>query len=395
MSSSVEYNGKKGVYIGIQTVPSASLLAVIAGVKQVLPSIQQQLPAGLNGDVIYDSTVFVNSAIHEVERSLAETVLIVTLVVFAFLGSPRSVVIPVVTIPLSLIGTFAVMLVLGFSINLLSLLALVLAIGLVVDDAIIVVESVNRHLEEGMRPRDAAIRAARDLANPIIAMTVVLIAVYVPIGFQGGLTGALFTEFAFTVVGAVTMSAIVALTLSPMMCGYLLKPHPQGAARGWQDRVVGLIDRAFNSLQRGYERWLRGSLRTIPVTLIFALLIIGSIYFLYTNSASELAPEEDQGVVILLPTSAPDATLQQKELFGQQVQDIMSKVPEADQSFQVESPAQSIAGITLKPWDQRYATPRRSNASCRTSLPLSPDRRSWRSCRRHCRALRGCRFSSC
>ncbi len=228
--SSVEYNGKKGVYIGIQTVPSASLLAVIAGVKAVLPSIQQQLPAGLHGDVIYDSTVFVNSAINEVERSLAETVLIVTLVVFAFLGSPRSVVIPVVTIPLSLIGTFAVMLVLGFSINLLTLLALVLAIGLVVDDAIIVVESVNRHLEEGMRPRDAAIKAARDLANPIIAMTVVLIAVYVPIGFQGGLTGALFTEFAFTVVGAVTMSAIVALTLSPMMCGYLLKPHAQGAA---------------------------------------------------------------------------------------------------------------------------------------------------------------------
>ena len=237
--SSVEYNGKKGVYIGIQTVPSASLLAVIAGVKAVLPSIQQQLPAGLHGDVIYDSTVFVNSSIHEVERSLAETVLIVTLVVFAFLGSPRSVVIPVVTIPLSLIGTFAVMLVLGFSINLLSLLALVLAIGLVVDDAIIVVESVNRHLEEGMRPRDAAIQAARDLANPIIAMTVVLIAVYVPIGFQGGLTGALFTEFAFTVVGAVTMSAIVALTLSPMMCGYLLKPH----AAGRRARLAGPADR--------------------------------------------------------------------------------------------------------------------------------------------------------
>jgi multidrug efflux pump len=217
--SGVEYNGKKGVYIGIQTVPSASLLAVIAGVKAVLPSVQRQLPAGLHGDVIYDSTVFVNSSIREVERSLGETVLIVTLVVFAFLGSPRSVIIPVVTIPLSLIGTFAVMLALGFSINLLSLLALVLAIGLVVDDAIIVVESVNRHLEEGMRPRDAAIQAARDLANPIIAMTAVLVAVYVPIGFQGGLTGALFTEFAFTVVGAVTMSAIVALTLSPMMCG--------------------------------------------------------------------------------------------------------------------------------------------------------------------------------
>jgi multidrug efflux pump len=351
--SSVEYNGKKGVYIGIQTVPSASLLAVIDGVKAVLPSIQQQLPAGLSGDVIYDSTVFVNSSITEVERSLAETVLIVTLVVFAFLGSPRSVVIPVITIPLSLIGTFAVMLVLGFSINLLSLLALVLAIGLVVDDAIIVVESVNRHLEEGMRPRDAAMRAARDLANPIIAMTAVLIAVYVPIGFQGGLTGALFTEFAFTVVGAVTMSAIVALTLSPMMCGFLLRPHPQGKAQRWSDRLTGLIDRVFGRTQRWYERRLRGSLRTLPVTLLFAGLVIGSIYFLYGSASSELAPQEDQGVVILIPSAAPDATLQQKQMFSDQVQAMLSKVPEGDQSFQVISPTLSISGLTLKPWDER------------------------------------------
>ncbi len=352
--SSVEYNGRKGVYVGIQTVPSASLLAVISGVKAVLPSIQQQLPAGLSGNVIYDSTVFVDSAITEVERSLAETVLIVTLVVFAFLGSPRSVVIPVVTIPLSLIGTFAIMLVLGFSINLLSLLALVLAIGLVVDDAIIVVESVNRHLEEGMRPRDAAMRAARDLANPIIAMTVVLIAVYVPIGFQGGLTGALFTEFAFTVVGAVTMSAIVALTLSPMMCGYLLKPHTVGGSAGWADRLTAWIDRLFSRLQRGYERRLRGSLRTMPITLLFAAIVIGSIYFLYGSASSELAPQEDQGVVILLPTAAPDATVQQRELYGDQLQAIMAKIPEADQSFQVISPFLSIAGVTLKPWDQRH-----------------------------------------
>ncbi|HBK07596.1 MAG TPA: multidrug efflux protein [Acetobacteraceae bacterium] len=352
--SSVEYNGRKGVYVGIQTVPSASLLAVIDGVKAVLPSIQQQLPAGLSGDVIYDSTVFVDSAITEVERSLAETVLIVTLVVFAFLGSPRSVVIPVVTIPLSLIGTFAIMLVLGFSINLLSLLALVLAIGLVVDDAIIVVESVNRHLEEGMRPREAAMRSARDLANPIIAMTVVLIAVYVPIGFQGGLTGALFTEFAFTVVGAVTMSAIVALTLSPMMCGYLLKSHARGEALGWAERLTAWIDRIFSRLQRGYERRLRGSLRTMPITLLFAALVIGSIYFLYGSASSELAPQEDQGVVILLPTAAPDATVQQRELYGDQLQAILSKIPEADQSFQVISPFMSIAGVTLKPWDDRH-----------------------------------------
>ena len=346
--SGVSYNGKKGVYLGIQTVPSASLLSVIAGVKAVLPSIQQQLPAGLNGDVIYDSTVFVNSAINEVERSLAETVLIVTLVVFAFLGSPRSVIIPVVTIPLSLIGTFAAMQVLGFSINLLTLLALVLAIGLVVDDAIIVVESVNRHLEEGMRPRDAAMKAARDLGGPIVAMTVVLIAVYLPIGFQSGLTGALFTEFAFTVVGAVTMSAIVALTLSPMMCGYLLRPHKAGAGG-----LTGFIDRAFSRLQRGYERRLAGSLRTRSVALTFAVIVIGGIYFLYTSADSELAPQEDQGVVILIPSSAPDATLQQKLLFSDQVQKIMAAIPEGDQTFQVESPTQSISGVTLKPWDQR------------------------------------------
>jgi multidrug efflux pump len=205
-----------------------------------------------------------------------------------------------------------------------------------------------------MRPKDAAIRAARDLANPIIAMTVVLVAVYVPIGFQGGLTGALFTEFAFTVVGAVTMSAVVALTLTPMMCGFLLKPHARADARGLSDRLTNLIDRLFSRLQRGYERRLRGSLRTLPVTLLFGALVIGSIYFLYGSASSELAPQEDQGFVILLPTSAPDATLQQKELFGNQVQSIMENVPEADQSFQVISPTQTIAGVTLKPWEDRH-----------------------------------------
>ena len=204
---------------------------MIAGVRKAFPGIQAALPQGLHGAIVYDSTEFVNSSIREVICTLAEALVIVTLVVFAFLGSLRSVLIPIVAIPLSLIGTFTMMLVFGFSINLLTLLALVLAIGLVVDDAIIVVENVNRHLEEGMEPVQAAILAARELGGPIIAMTVVLIAVYVPIGFQGGLTGALFTEFAFTLVGAVTVSAIVALTLSPMMCSRLLKPHdPTGAA---------------------------------------------------------------------------------------------------------------------------------------------------------------------
>jgi multidrug efflux pump len=349
--SGVSYSGQRGVYVGIQLVPSASLLSVVNSVKAVLPAIQQTLPAGIHFHIVYDSTIFVNSSITEVGMSLLETVLIVTLVVFVFLGAPRSVLIPVVAIPLSLIGTFGVMLALGFSINLLTLLALVLAIGLVVDDAIIVVESVSRHLEEGMRPGDAAIKAARDLANPIIAMTIVLVAVYVPIGFQGGLSGALFTEFAFTLVGAVTMSAVVSLTLSPMMCSRFLKPH--SGDTGLFARVVSLIDRVFGRIQRGYERALRSSLRTRPVTLTFVALVIGSIYFLYGSADSELAPQEDQGVVLVLPTSAPDATLNQKLLFGHEVSGIMARVPEAAQNFQVESPSQSIAGIPLKPWDER------------------------------------------
>jgi len=349
--SSVSYNGKQAVYLGIQTVPSASLLAVIGGVKEALPAIQQALPGDIHSAVLYDASVFVDKSISDVESTLIVTILIVIFVVFVFLGSPASVLIPVIAIPLSLVGTFGVMLVLGFSINLLTLLAMVLAIGLVVDDAIIVVESVNRHLSEGMRPREAAMKAARDLARPIIAMTIVLVAVYIPIGFQGGLTGELFSEFAFTLVGAVTISAIVALTLSPMMCGMFLQPHGEGAA--WIRYVVNVIDRVFSVVAKVYERLLRGSLRTLPVTLIFAVLVISSIYFLYTSATSELAPTEDQGLVMITGNSAPDATLEQKQLFGRQVAGIMGKISEAAQIFQIQNPSQSIAGVTLKPWDHR------------------------------------------
>ena len=235
--SQVAVDGNNSVYIAIQIAPAANLLDVIKGVRGIFPEIRAQLPQGIKGEIIYDSAQFVDSSIGEVVRTLIEAVLIVTAVVFAFLGSPRAVLIPTVAIPLSLIGTFMTMLLFGFSINLLTLLALVLAIGLVVDDAIIVVENVNRHLENGMKPLPAALVGARELGGPIIAMTAVLVAVYVPIGFQRGLTGALFTEFAFTLVGAVTVSAVVALTLSPMMCSQLLKPHTEERG-GWQDRVV-------------------------------------------------------------------------------------------------------------------------------------------------------------
>jgi multidrug efflux pump len=350
----VGFDGQRAVYIGIQVAPAANLLSVISGVRAVFPGLQSQLPSGLNGQIVYDSTDFVSSAIHEVVRTLVMAVLIVTFVVFAFLGSPRSVLIPVVAIPLSLIGTFTIMLLCGFSINLLTLLALVLAIGLVVDDAIIVVENVNRHLDDGMRPIPAAVQAARELAGPIIAMTVVLIAVYVPIGFQGGLTGALFTEFAFTLVGAVTVSAIIALTLSPMMTSRLLRPSAN--VPRWERRLIGFVDRRFNSIHRRYERWLRGSLNYLPVTTVFALIILGSIYFLYGSATSELAPQEDEGVIITSATAAADSTLQQRQLYDQQIYQDFASYPETDHVFQLDMPGQDIAGMVLKPWDQRTRT---------------------------------------
>lgn len=350
----VAFDGKPAVYIGIQVAPTGNLLDVIAGVHKIFPGIQQQLPNGLHGEIAYDSTNFVHAAIYDVARTLVEALLIVNLVVFLFLGSVRSVVIPMVAIPLSLVGTFTLMLAAGFSINLLTLLALVLAIGLVVDDAIIVVENVNRHLEQGRAPVMAAIEAARELGRPIIAMTVVLIAVYVPIAFQGGLTGALFTEFAFTLVGTVTISAIVALTLSPMMGSRLLKPP--AATRGWQERLTAFIDTRFEVLRGRYLRWLHGSLGYIPVTAVFALLVLSSIYFLYSGAKSELAPQEDQGVVIASSTLAPDATLEQKVLYAQQVYQIMRSFPETDHVFQINSPATVVGGMVLKPWDERTRT---------------------------------------
>jgi multidrug efflux pump len=353
--SEVGFDGKQAVYISIQVAPSANLLDAIAGVHKVFPEIQALLPQGLNGEIIYDSTEFVHSAINEVIRSLAEALVIVTVVVFIFLGSIRASIIPTVAIPLSLVGTLIILLMLGYSINLLTLLALVLAIGLVVDDAIIVVENVSRHLEEGMTPMDAAIQAARELGSPIIAMTVVLAAVYVPIGFQSGLTGALFAEFAFALIGAVTISGIVALTLSPMLCSRLLKaPDPERG--GWEARLTLFIDRQFHRLRGSYERRLHGSLNTLPVTLVFAAIVLVSVYFLFVSATNELAPTEDQGVVITQTVAAPNSTLQQRQKYSRQVYNIFAQHPETEHVFQVDSPGQSIAGIVLKPWDQRRQT---------------------------------------
>jgi multidrug efflux pump len=350
--TTVAIDGKSSVFIGIQVAPAANLLDVIARVRKAFPDIQAQLPAGLKGQVVYDSTRFVTSSITEVEKTLFEAVLIVTLVVFVFLGSLRSVVIPLVAIPLSIVGTFTVMLALGYSINLLTLLAIVLAIGLVVDDAIIVVENVNRHLEHGLGRMEAATRAARELANPIIAMTIVLIAVYVPIGFLNGLTGALFTEFAFTLVGTVVMSAVIALTLSPMMCSRLLRAAEAGSGR-WQDRLVLWLDAGFERLRGRYERTLTGSLNHLPVTALMAVIILGSIYFLYASSTSELAPQEDQGVLIAVSFNNPTATVEQRQLYVSQVRKSFQGHAETDHVFQMNTPTQVISGMVLKPWGER------------------------------------------
>lgn len=352
--SSVSFNGKQAIYIGIQVAPTANLLNVIQGVKSAFQEIQQQLPKGLNAKVVYDSSAFVNSSIHEVVKSLVEALLIVTVVIFLFLGSIRSVTIPVVAIPLSLIGAFIIMLALNYSVNLLTLLAFVLAIGLVVDDAIIVVENVQRHMEKGMRRYQAALQGARELANPIIAISVVLIAVYVPIGFMGGLTGALFSEFAFTLAGAVGVSAVIALTLSPMMCSKLLKLSDNG-----NNSFLHFVNRHFERLEESYRNALQSSLNTLPVIAVFAVIILSSIYFLYSSSKAELAPTEDQGVIVSQVITAPNATLAQTQLYSNAVSKIYTSFPETERIFQLDGISGlnvGIVGMGLKPWDQRKRT---------------------------------------
>lgn len=351
----VSNDSKPAIFIGIQVAPSANLLQVAKTIRSIFPEMQAQLPEGIKAEVLYDATKFVSSSISEVESTLISALVIVTLVIFLFLGSLRTVLIATIAIPLSLVGTFAMMLLFGFSINLLTLLALVLAIGLVVDDAIIVVENVNRHLEEGMRPVPASIQAARELGGPIIAMTLVLAAVYVPIGFQGGLTGALFVEFAFTLVGVVTVSAVVALTLSPMMCSRLLTAHdPEN--HGWQQRFTAFIDRSFERVRKVYARLLHGSLNYLPVTATFAIIVLCSTYFLFNFSSSELAPEEDQGVLIMIGTPAPTATLQQKLLYSKQINEIAGRFPEIDILGKIDSPSRTIGFGIFQPWDERSRT---------------------------------------
>jgi multidrug efflux pump len=336
--------------MGIWVLPTANSLAVIKEVRAQLPSIQSQLPAGMKVGVPYDSTAYIQDAINEVLHTLTETLLIVVVVIFLFLGSFRSVLIPVVAIPISLIGAVFLMLVAGFTINLLTLLAIVLSVGLVVDDAIVMVENVERHLQMGKSPFLAARDAARELVGPIIAMTITLAAVYTPVGIQGGLTGALFREFAFTLAGAVIVSGVVALTLSPMLGSKLLR------AGDTEKGFAGMINRHFESFKNFYLRLLSGTLQYRPVVFVLWAVVAALMVPFYMFSQRELAPSEDQGVVFGVIQSSANSTLDQTNLFTQEVYDVYHSFPESQSIFQITNPGGGFGGMVTKPWSERKKT---------------------------------------
>jgi multidrug efflux pump len=352
-TSSVMMNGQHAVFIGIQATPTGNPLTIVKGVRGILPEIQRNLPPSVTMQVAYDSTKFIQASIDEVQFSLGAAVVIVVLVIFLFLGSLRAVAIPIVTIPLSLVGAGTLMAAFGFSLNLLTLLAMVLAIGLVVDDAIVVVENVYRHIEEGRTPAQAALIGAREIASPVISMTLTLAAVYAPIGFLGGVTGALFREFAFTLAGAVIISGVVAVTLSPMMCSLLLSREML------HGRFVRIVDRVFHGLADWYGRKLERSLDYRPVTALFACAVFASIAFMYLHTKAELAPEEDQGVLFALTKAPQYSNLDYAESYNGELDKAFTSFPETYLRFIVNGrfgPNQGIAGVILKPWDERTRT---------------------------------------
>ncbi|MEJ2490596.1 MAG: efflux RND transporter permease subunit [Desulfuromonadales bacterium] len=346
----VRFSGQTAVFMGIWVLPNANALDVIDRVDAEMAAIQDDLPTGMQARVAYDATNYIDNAIHEVIKTLSETLLIVIIVIFLFLGSLRSALIPVVAIPMSLIGAVFLMQAFGFTINLLTLLAIVLSVGLVVDDAIVVVENVERHIGEGEGPFRAALLGARELVGPIIAMTITLAAVYLPIGLQGGLTGSLFREFAFTLAGAVTISGIVALTLSPVMSANLLKPGM--AEKG----LAGRISRDFDRLKQFYGRLLDGTLRARPAVYLVWIVISFLSVPMYMMAAKELAPTEDQGVIFGIIDAAANSTLDQNSLYAAAANRVFLDVPETEFTFQVTQPSSGFGGMVTAPWDQRDRT---------------------------------------
>ncbi|SHG20681.1 multidrug efflux pump [Microbulbifer donghaiensis] len=355
--TSVTFNGRSATFIAIEVAPDANSLDVIKVVRAKLEQeIFPQLPRGMIGEIPYDSTEYIQDSIDEVVKTIIEAVLIVILVIYLFLGSLRSVLIPAIAVPLSLVGALFLMLLMGFSINLLTLLSMVLAIGIVVDDAIIVLENVHRHIEEGMAPKEAAIVGARELAWPVVAMTTTLIAVYLPIGFLGGLTGTLFVEFAFSLAGAVLLSGVVALTLSPMMASKILRPHNGGGGT----RLENWLERQFERLRKGYRRRLHHALDDRLVILIFGLIVLASCYFLFVTSPRELEPKEDRGFILTISSADAYATLDYLEQFTVQLNDIAERHREVENIFLLNGVGgagnatnSAVAGFVLDSWNER------------------------------------------
>ncbi len=343
----VRFNGQNATFMGIWVLPGANALDVIRQVREAIPEVRAQLPTGMEVGIPYDSTEYIEHAIEEVVKTLMETILIVIVIIFLFLGSWRAVMIPVVAIPLSLVGAVFIMLIMGFTINLLTLLAIVLSVGLVVDDAIVMVENIERHMHLGQKPFEAAISAARELVGPIIAMSLTLATVYTPVAIQGGLTGTLFREFAFALAGAVIVSGFVALTLSPMMGSRLLK------AGDTEKGFAAFLNRQFDRHRRNYLRALTGTLKFRPVVLTVWAFTLLLIYPFYMFSNRELAPTEDQSIVFGIVQSAPNATLDQTTLFTGEVNKVFQSFPEVKATFQLTFPSFGFCGMVTKPWSER------------------------------------------
>ncbi|MBC2606237.1 efflux RND transporter permease subunit [Pelagicoccus albus] len=345
----VRFAGEKAVFMGIWSLPSANSLDVISRVREQMGQLRERFPAGFEGNIAYDATKYIDDALNEVVTTLGETLLIVVIVIFLFLGSIRSVLIPLVAIPVSLIGAVFLMQIFGFSINLLTLLAIVLSVGLVVDDAIVIVENVERHLREGRTATDAALIAARELVGPIVATTLTLAAVYAPIAFQGGLTGSLFREFTVTLAGAIVISAFVALTLSPMLASKVLRADDE------EKGLAGHINRNFDKLKDIYRRMVEASLRTRPAIYVGWTLITLAVLplFVLSSMTSQLAPSEDQGVVFGVVSTSSNSSIEQASHFTEMVQDAFVSTPEYDYSFQITQPTGGFGGMIAKPWGER------------------------------------------
>ncbi|TGP24941.1 MULTISPECIES: efflux RND transporter permease subunit [unclassified Mesorhizobium] len=347
----VSFNGKPGTFLAIFPTPAANPLTTAAAVTKLVPVIQETLPKGMTIEVVYDSTEQISASIEEVFKTIVEAVAIVIVVILLFLGSFRSVMMPIVTIPLSLIGVCFILFAVGYSINLLSLLAMVLAIGLVVDDAIVVVENIHRHMEEeGMSPMQAAFNGMREIFSAIVAMTITLAAVFAPLAFTGGLTGALFREFAVTLAGSVVLSGLIAVTITPMMSARLLKPGVHG-------RFQRIVDGTFSRVERVYERAVTASLRNRPVTFIIVLALVALTGFMFTKTSTELAPEEDQGFLLSIVTAPRYATSDYTETYVNQILGLVKDIPETRAQFSAVAfggaTNGAFVGFAFKDWAER------------------------------------------